>query len=60
MVPEVVLTSEGLVADIAAVRPLIGVGALMDEQVVGLGELPVAELTDELFLRSGCATRCPQ
>lgn len=45
-----VLSSEGFVADITRVGPLVGVGALVDEQIVRLRELAVAELADELFL----------
>ena len=53
VVPQVVLSPEGLVADITGVRPLIGVSALVDQQVVGLGELPLAELADEPLLWPG-------
>ncbi len=51
VVPQVVLTPKGLATDTTGKGPLIGVSALMDEQVVGLGELPVAELADEPLLR---------
>ena len=53
VVAQVVLAPESLAAEVAGVRPLVGVGALVDEQVVRLGELPGAELTNELFLGSG-------
>lgn len=53
VVPEMVLSTERLVADITIEGPLVSVGALMDEQVVGLGELPVAILADEPLLRPG-------
>lgn len=46
-----VLPAEGLSAYVARVRPLVGVRPLVNQQVVALGELPIAELADELFLR---------
>jgi hypothetical protein len=51
VVPQVVLPSKGLATHITWKGPLIGVSTLMDEQVVGLGELPVAELADKPLLR---------
>jgi hypothetical protein len=56
VVPEVVLAPERLAADVARVGPLVRVSALMDQQVVRLGELPAAELADELLL--GARGRC--
>ena len=50
MVSQVILPSEGFAADIAGVGPLVSVSSLVDQQVVGLGELSVTELTDELLL----------
>ncbi len=50
VVPQVVLPSEGLATHITGKRPFICMSPLMDEQVVGLGELPVAELTDKPLL----------
>ncbi len=50
VVPQVVLPPKGLAADTTGKGSLIGVSPLMDEQVVGLGELPVAELADEPLL----------
>ena len=50
VVPQVVLPPERLAADVARVGTLVGVRALVDQQVVGLGELPVAVLADELLL----------
>jgi len=50
MIPQVILSPEGLAANVAGVGPLIRVGPLVDEEVVGLGELPVAVLADELLL----------
>ena len=57
MVSKMVLPSEGLPADVAGVGPLICVRPLVDQQVITLGELPVAELADELLLRTGSSTR---
>lgn len=48
-----VLPPEGLVADIAGVGPLVRVRALVDQQVVGLGEMPAAELAHKLLLGLG-------
>ena len=56
VVPEVVLAPERLAADVARVGPLVRVRALVDQQVVGLGELAAAELADELLL--GARSRC--
>jgi len=55
VVAEVILTAEGLSANVARVGPFVGVGPLVDEQIVGLGELAVAELADELLLGTGSA-----
>ena len=46
-----VLAAERLLADVARVRPLVGVRALVDQQVVALGEAALAVLADELLLR---------
>lgn len=53
MVPEVVLSPEGLVADVTGVRPLVRVGSLVDEQVVRLGEMPPAELANKFLFSLG-------
>lgn len=50
MVAKMVLPSEGFAADIAGEGPLIRVSALMDEQVVGLGEVTFTILTNVLLL----------
>lgn len=50
VITQMVLPAERLAADVARVRTLVGVRALVDQQVVGLGELAVAVLTDELLL----------
>lgn len=51
VIPQVVLPPEGLVADVTRVRPLVRVGPLVDEQVVGFGKVSAAELADKLFFR---------
>lgn len=53
MIPQVILPPEGLVADVARVWPLICVGPLMDEQIVGFGKVSAAKLADKLFFRFG-------
>ncbi len=53
VVPQVVLPPKGLATNVTGVWSLIGVGSLVDEQVVGLGKFPVAELADEPLLWSG-------
>ena len=52
VVAKVVLSPEGLAADITIEGSLIGVRSLVDEKVVRFGELSVAVLADEPFLRS--------
>lgn len=59
MISEVVLPPEGLTTDVTGVRPLVRVGPLVYQQVVGLGELPVTELADELFLGASGSTGRP-
>lgn len=39
--------------DVTRVRPLIRVGPLVDEQVVGFGKVSAAKLADKLFFRFG-------
>lgn len=60
VIPEVILSPERLAANITGIRPLVRVGPLVDEQIVRLGELSVAELADELFLGPGGPSGCPQ
>jgi len=50
VIPQMILPPEGLAANVAGIGPLVRVGSLVDEQIVGLGELPVAVLADELLL----------
>lgn len=39
--------------DVASVRPLICVRALVDQQVIGLGEVAAAELAHKFLFRLG-------
>ena len=47
-----VLPSKSLAADVTRVGALVCVRSLVDQQVVALRELPVAELADETLLWS--------
>ncbi len=49
MITKVVLAAEGLAAEVAAEGPLVGVRPLVDQQIVGLGKLALAEAADELL-----------
>lgn len=40
-------------ANVTGVRPLVRVGPLVDEQVVGLGEVPAAELANKFLFGFG-------
>lgn len=53
MVSEVVLSSEGFVADVAGVGSLVCVGPLVDEEVVGLCEMPAAKLANKFLFGLG-------
>lgn len=53
VVSQVVLSPEGLLADVAGVRPLVRVRALVDQQVVGLGEVSSAKLTNKFLFGFG-------
>ena len=60
MVPQVILSSECLSTGVAGEGSFVRVRPLVDEQVVGLGELTGAELADKPLLGSwgrGGATR---
>lgn len=50
MISQVILTTEGFAADVTRIRALVRVRSLVDQKVVGFGELSVAVLADELFL----------
>lgn len=56
VVAQMILSPECLAADVARVRPLIGVCAFVYEQVVRLGEVAVAVLADELLLGADAGT----
>lgn len=45
-----VLPAERLAADVARVRPLVGVCPFVDQQIVRFRELTTAELADKLLL----------
>ena len=53
MIPEMVLPTEGLPADLTRVGPLIRVCPLVNQKVVGLGEMATTVFTDELLFGSG-------
>lgn len=53
VIPQVILSSEGLVAYVTCVGSFIGVGSFMDQKVVGLGEVPATEFTHKLLLGFG-------
>ena len=46
VISEVILASECLAAYVAWIRPLVRVSSLVNEQVVGLGEVASAEFTN--------------
>ena len=52
MLLEVVLALEGLAAGLAREGDVVLVGTLVDHEVVGLGEAPLAVLADEFALCS--------
>ena len=51
MIAKMVLPPEGFATDIAREGSLIGVSALVNEQVVGFGEMTFAVLADVFFFR---------
>lgn len=53
VIPKVILSSEGLVANVACIGPFICVSSFMDQKVVGLGEVPATEFTHKLLLGFG-------
>lgn len=55
MITEMVLSPECFVADFTGVGTLIGVRALVDEEVVALREATLTVLADELLLRARCS-----
>lgn len=50
VISEMVLATEGLAADVTAVGAFVGVGSLVDQQIVAFRELSVAVFADELLL----------
>lgn len=57
MVPQVILPSEGLSANVARVRPLVGVRSLVYQQIIAFRELAATELADELLFGPGRPAR---
>lgn len=53
MVPEVILSSESLVADVTRVRPLVCVCPLVDQEVVGFGKMSATKFANKLLLGLG-------
>lgn len=53
VIPQMILPSEGFVANVTRVRPFIGVGSFMNQKVIGLGEVSATEFADEFFLGFG-------
>lgn len=49
MITEMVLSSESFATDVTGEGPLIGMSALVNQQVVRFGELSLTEATDEFF-----------
>lgn len=59
MVAQMVLPPEGLVADVTLIGSLVGVRSLVDQEVVGFGELTLAESAYEFCSedRFGCGRK---
>lgn len=53
MISQVILPPERFTADIARIRPLISMRPLVYQQIITLGELPVAKFANELLLGPG-------
>lgn len=53
VVSQVVLSPEGLLTDVAGVRPLVRVRALVDQQIVGLGEVSPTKLANKFLFGFG-------
>lgn len=53
VVSEMVLPSKSLVTNITGVGPFVCVGPLVDQEVVGLGEMPAAELANKFLFSLG-------
>lgn len=52
MISQMILSTESLAANVTAIWTLIGVRPLVNQQVVGFGELSVAVFAYKLLLRS--------
>lgn len=52
VISEVVLSPECLLTDFTRVRPLVRMSSFVNQQIVRLGEMSLAELADELLLGS--------
>lgn len=50
MISEVILSAKRLSADVTRVWSLIRVRPFVNQQIIALGELSIAELADKLFL----------
>lgn len=50
MISQMILATESFAANVTAVGTLIGVSSLVNQKIVGFGELTIAILADELFL----------
>jgi hypothetical protein len=56
MISQMVLTTESFSANVTAIRTLIRMRSLVNEKIVGFGELTIAVFADELFLWT-CSSR---
>lgn len=58
VVAQMILSAECLAANVARIRPLIGVCTFVNEQVIRFGEMAIAVLANELLLWSAASTVC--
>lgn len=58
VIAQVILSAECLAANVARIRPLIGVCAFVNEQIVRLGEMAIAVLANELLFWAAAGTGC--
>lgn len=52
MVSKVILTAKGFATGVAGIGSFIGMGSLVDQQIIGLGKMSITVLADELLFRS--------
>lgn len=52
MISQMILPAKGFPTDVTRVRSLVRVSSLVNQQIVALGELSVAEFANKLLLRS--------